>query len=180
MIPSMQIHLFDYKSSDPLVSGLAANRLQLCMLVLSKLRETYWSAGVMHRLFERAQRILKNSKDRGNTSDVVAARTSDHVLTEAGGLHAELPPALPPNARSSAFQPEPDTWPFSSGAEVSASWEDLSFFSAVDELMGPSFGFREDAFYGLYPGAYDGNYQMSSSAGQPSDTSTMGLLYNAP
>ena len=58
MVPPMQIHLADCKSSNTLTCGLARNKLQLCMLVLSDMRATYWSANVMYRLFERAQSLL--------------------------------------------------------------------------------------------------------------------------
>ncbi|EHK16237.1 uncharacterized protein TRIVIDRAFT_114210, partial [Trichoderma virens Gv29-8] len=61
MIPAMQIHLYDCKSPNLLTRGLAENKLQLYMLVLSNLRGTYWSADVMYRLFDRAQSILKKS-----------------------------------------------------------------------------------------------------------------------
>lgn len=54
----MQIHLFDCKSGNALQANLGRNKMQLCMLILDSLRDTYWSAGVMYRLFDRAQKIL--------------------------------------------------------------------------------------------------------------------------
>lgn len=68
----MQIHLFDCKSSSPLQASLGQNKLQLCLLLLASLRDTYWSAGVMYRLFDRAQSILIN---KGN--DNSSARQDD-------------------------------------------------------------------------------------------------------
>jgi hypothetical protein len=58
----MQIHLFDCKSSVPIRRGLGKNKLNLCMLVLAQLRNTYWSASVIYRLFERAQVMLDKAK----------------------------------------------------------------------------------------------------------------------
>jgi len=57
LILAMKIHLHDYRSNNSLQSGLVTNKLQLCMLFLANSSDTYWSAGVMYRLFKRAQSI---------------------------------------------------------------------------------------------------------------------------
>lgn len=60
LVPAMQIHLFDSgKAATPLLRSLGKNKLGLCLLVLSHIRRTYWSASVIHRLFARAQQILQ-------------------------------------------------------------------------------------------------------------------------
>ena len=41
IIPAMQIHLLDCKSSTASVRRLGYHKLDLCMIVLSELRETY-------------------------------------------------------------------------------------------------------------------------------------------
>jgi hypothetical protein len=58
----MQVHLFECKSSVPLRRGLGKNKLDLCMLILPQLRNTYWSACVIYRLFERAQSMLDKAR----------------------------------------------------------------------------------------------------------------------
>ncbi|KAJ5214910.1 hypothetical protein N7468_010589 [Penicillium chermesinum] len=74
LIPAMQIHLFDCKAGNALQANLGQNKLQLCMLILDNLRDTYWSAGVMFRLFDRAQKILLS---QGNDSGPLASRNLD-------------------------------------------------------------------------------------------------------
>ena len=51
----MQIHLLDCRSSNALVRRFAGQKLELCMLVMSQLRHTYWGADFTFRLFQRAQ-----------------------------------------------------------------------------------------------------------------------------
>ncbi|CZR58718.1 related to cutinase transcription factor 1 beta [Phialocephala subalpina] len=77
LIPAMQIHLFDCKSTSPLRRGLGKNKLNLCMLVLSQLRDTYWSASVIYRLFERAQTML----GRGKSNSGLATKTTQSIST---------------------------------------------------------------------------------------------------
>lgn len=50
----MQIHLLDFKSSNSLARRLAEHRLQLGMMILAELRETYWGADFVLKLFQRA------------------------------------------------------------------------------------------------------------------------------
>ena len=57
-VPAMQIHLFDCKADSPLLRNHGKNKLDLCLLVLSEMRNTYWSASVIYRLFAKAQQIL--------------------------------------------------------------------------------------------------------------------------
>ncbi|OAL28103.1 hypothetical protein AYO22_03130 [Fonsecaea multimorphosa] len=174
LVPSMQIHLFDFKSLEPLVSGLAGNRLQLCMLVLSKLRETYWSAGVMHRLFERAQRILQESK-RGN--NVETASESSQACDQADHHSANHVTVVDfqneferHNGYPTIVDP-PEGWPFTnSTTEASLQlWDDPLSFDTVEELLGPGFGLPGDAFEGLFTSSYGGGVQNLNSATQLHD-----------
>ena len=158
----MQVHLFDYKSTEPLISGLAGNRLQLCMLVLSKLRDTYWSAGVMHRLFERAQCILQESKrsNPGTASGLVQG--SGQVGTHPGNQQtsdAQNQPQKDNNVHILDCMSE--VLPLMSSAnDMPPFWDDPLSFDTVDELLGPSFGLPEDAFEGLFPNLYGNSAQV--------------------
>ena len=59
MIPAMQMHLFDCKSSNEVVQRFAPHKLEVCMSVMSELRRTYWGADFILKLFERAQAKLR-------------------------------------------------------------------------------------------------------------------------
>jgi hypothetical protein len=62
----MQIHLYECRSSRPLVHNLAWSKLGVCMMVVSELRETYWGANFALKLFEAAKAMLqKRSHDSG-------------------------------------------------------------------------------------------------------------------
>jgi hypothetical protein len=54
----MQIHLLHCKSSNALVGQFAAQKLHICMLALSELRDTYWGADFVFEMFQRAQKKL--------------------------------------------------------------------------------------------------------------------------
>lgn len=58
MVPAMQIHLLDCKSPTPSVRRLGHHKLDLCMMVLSELRETYWGADFTYKMFDRARAKL--------------------------------------------------------------------------------------------------------------------------
>jgi hypothetical protein len=155
MIPAMQIHLFDCKSTDSLASGLAQNRLQLCMLVLIKLRETYWSAGVMYRLFERAQRILQESKANKHRTVPDPASTSVHHGTHVEAQLTSIHPAqdcCEPNA--SLIDTILTDWQLSSDQmDTGVFWDNPFSFDNTDELLNPVFGLPDDAFHfqGSFP-----------------------------
>jgi hypothetical protein len=58
IIPAMQIHLLDCKSSVSLTRRLGNHKLQLCMIVLSELQDTYWGAIFTLKMFRHAQSKL--------------------------------------------------------------------------------------------------------------------------
>ncbi len=61
VIPAMQIHLLDCKSPVSLIRRLGNHRLQLCMIVLSELQDTYWGANFAARMFRLAQSKLRTA-----------------------------------------------------------------------------------------------------------------------
>lgn len=164
MVPSMQIHLFDFKSTEPLVNGLAGNRLQLCMLILAKLRETYWSAAVMYRLFERAQRILEES--RQSQLRTVPGLTRRPVHETDGQEPQEILRGQVQhqnNYNIAGLDTTSASWPLmSTQVESSSIWDDPLGFDTVDELLGPGFGLPEDAFQGLFPGIGSNDLPLGS------------------
>ncbi|KIW35301.1 uncharacterized protein PV07_02004 [Cladophialophora immunda] len=171
LVPSMQIHLFDYKSAEPLVSGLAGNRLQLCMLVLSKLRETYWSAGVMHRLFERAQRILQETK-LGNIDTVQRPSQGFDQLEDHSATHltVNFQDELQRHDGNPVIDSSHQDWSFTNSTSGALPlWDDPLGFDTVDELLGPGFGLPGDAFEGLFTSSYGSGAQVLNSATQLHD-----------
>jgi hypothetical protein len=150
MIPAMQIHLYDCKSSNNLIRGLAENKLHLHMLVLSSLRGTYWSADVMYRLFERAQIILKKGssqtpKREKNSDDHLNRATTSESIDNRSFIQVQqqLPLQPPPVMQ----QPQPDGMPMLMTPEMmmgdqqpAAQWfSESPQFSDVDQLLSPSF-----------------------------------------
>ncbi|KAL7920603.1 hypothetical protein ACQKWADRAFT_297968 [Trichoderma austrokoningii] len=145
MIPAMQIHLYDCKSANALVRGLAENKLQLQMLVLSNLRETYWSADVMYRLFERAQMILKKGSSQApkrdaNSHDQLSRVATSDTINDQSFIH-QLPLQPPP---------PPDGIPMLMTAETMMMSDHQPWFSEspqlsdVDQLLSPGFYLSED------------------------------------
>ncbi|KAM0263713.1 hypothetical protein ACHAQJ_001027 [Trichoderma viride] len=162
MIPAMQIHLYDCKSANALTRGLAENKLQLHMLVLSNLRGTYWSADVMYRLFERALTILKKSnsqtpKPNKNSDDRFSRVTVSESRNGRDFIHAQQQPQPPPPP-----QPQPSEMPMLMTPEPTMmmgeqppanTWFNASpQFSDVDQLLSPGFYLSEDVFPDFYLG----------------------------
>ena len=50
----MQIHLIELSSPTPLFRRFGNHKFQLCMMILSELRSTYWGADAVYKLFEHA------------------------------------------------------------------------------------------------------------------------------
>ncbi|PNP55992.1 hypothetical protein THARTR1_03929 [Trichoderma harzianum] len=142
MIPAMQIHLYDCKSTNALTRGLAENKLQLHMLVLSNLRGTYWSADVIYRLFDRAQNILKKSNLQSEKPPVKNAdnrQDSTHLQPQP------QPQLLPPTEPSLLPTPEPTV--LMNDQQNSNTWFNGSpQFRDVDQLLSPGFYLSEDGF----------------------------------
>ncbi|KAM0444353.1 hypothetical protein ACHAO4_010252 [Trichoderma viride] len=157
MIPAMQIHLYDCKSANSLIRGLAENKLQLHMLVLSNLRGTYWSADVMYRLFERAQTILKKGSSQTSKREKNSGHQLNRVVTSESindrsfiQVQQELQLQPPPAPQ----QPQPDGISMLMTPETSMMMSDQPpanqlfgespQFSDVDQLLSPGFYLSED------------------------------------
>ncbi|EPE04422.1 c6 transcription factor [Ophiostoma piceae UAMH 11346] len=81
-VPAMQIHLYDCKVESPLLRKHGKNKLDLCLLVLSEMRNTYWSASVIYRLFSKAQQILEGSSINSGGPGTAAG---DNATTKEDG-----------------------------------------------------------------------------------------------
>lgn len=145
----MQIHLFDCKSSSLLQANLAKNRLNLCLLFLESLRDTYWSAGVMYRLFDRAQAILTNHNSNGaqglNTpkrtappnmnNQVIGQEENNGTTTEM--MTSNLAQYMPNGAGAGVLGAEDIT----SGFDTHYSAD----FNALEQLLSPGFALSDQS-----------------------------------
>lgn len=58
LVSAMHVHLLNCKSADALSRRLSLNKLELCMMVMEELEETYTSASVYRGVFLEAIRQL--------------------------------------------------------------------------------------------------------------------------
>ena len=189
----MQIHLFDCKSEESLRRGLGSNKLNLCMLVLSRLRETYWSASVIYRLFERAQAILGDSHvDVSGTAESQNAASerpahpssrqrgaeTEHYRQQYDHQQGQYEHQLHQHKENNRDEEEAvSTVPIPelndmTSEQAALSWLNESFsLSTVDHLLSPGFSISESAFPSLFMGysddmlgAYDNTVPLASEA----------------
>ncbi|KAJ6096934.1 hypothetical protein N7486_007680 [Penicillium sp. IBT 16267x] len=80
LVPAMHIHLLDCKSANALTRRVGFNKLELCMIVMEKLQETYEAAAVYRGVFLGAINELTPHLFAGSTlrnSDASELRNSD-------------------------------------------------------------------------------------------------------
>lgn len=77
LIPTIQIHLLEATSSNLLARRLAQNQLDLCMIVLTELRETYWAADFLSQLFSN---VRKRLDARNETTTTTTEHESDRAI----------------------------------------------------------------------------------------------------
>lgn len=141
----MQVHLFDCKSGNALQANLGRNKIQLCMLVLDSLRDTYWSAGVMYRLFDRAQKILiENGGDKGGYGKQVEGSTASPLI--AGTAATDQENNNLPVEMTSRVVPEFDAFAHNNPAPMmfndGMSYNNMNAGSnpnALDQILSPGF-----------------------------------------
>lgn len=146
----MQIHLFDCKSSNSLTRGFGQNKLQLCMLVLQELRETYWGADFMYRLFEHARLKLCNT---GSEETSKGMTRNSNLATMTSKTISQQMPDLSRHQRVQEEQhqnklthpmPEPS---LPTNEQPSPLWlDELPDFSTLDQLLSPGFSLSEEDY----------------------------------
>lgn len=130
MIPAMQIHLFDCKSSSLLLRRVGNHKLDFCMLVLSELRETYWGADFTYLLFERAQKKLSEILP---SSEIIASnpQVGNEILAVENVEQIQSNSSL------------------GTGDELWSN--DQKYFPTFDQLLSPGFSLSEDVYQFMYP-----------------------------
>lgn len=180
----MQIHLFDCKSTVPLRRGLGSNKLNLCMLVLSQLRDTYWSASVIYRLFKRAQVMLEKSNSCVSTQTEKPPVSSHHIGAHSNSHEVDTEHQQPDHNDQDQPQQQEDTEDpirptpelnILTNEQAASFWlNDSPSFSNVDQLLSPGFSISENTFQSFFTG-YDNVYDqiVPVSSGNPID-----MVYN--
>jgi hypothetical protein len=175
----MQIHLLDCKSSVPLRRGLGGNKLNLCMLVLSQLSDTYWSASVIYRLFARAQAIIDKSNTSASTEAEKPTISADHMESHSNGRDIETETQRQHQHEDQQSQQQQDVIedsirPLSdSNATMNEHgppfWmnEPLSF-NNVDQLLSPGFSVSDNVFLSLFAGYDNGIARAPEEFANPS------------
>lgn len=59
MMPAMQIHFYEFARSQNLARQHASHNLNLHMMILSHLKETFWAAETIHKLFDDGLKALQ-------------------------------------------------------------------------------------------------------------------------
>ena len=189
----MQIHLFDCKSSVPLRRGLGKNKLNLYMLVLSQLRNTYWSASVIYRLFERATIMLDKPQPNSDVSTQAAKCLSSQ---RRGTISKDINTELQEQLHRRQYQQQQDSTEDSirpvPGFDLlmdeqiapGAFWLNDSgspCFSNVDHLLSPGFFISENTFQPFFPGYDNGNGTLGAydQMGSASNNAPVDLVYNS-
>lgn len=176
MIPAMQIHLADCKSTNSLVSGLAKNKLSLCILVLSNMRATYWSANVMHQVFQRAQRLLSNGAGMAQKQTRASCATevpSTFPPKESCSVDAAQSQILQQTVQNDSQLPSTSTPQMLLDDQPDQSWINFSpQFSDVNQLLSPGFSLNEFDFmnpFSNYPAmaVYDQQMPLLTSISDP-------------
>jgi hypothetical protein len=172
----MQIHLFECKSTVPLRRGLGKNKLNLCMLVLTQLRSTYWSASVIYRLFERAQIMLDKVKTgtepgAGTENWSISQATEPQTTREVLGIehHHQFPhhqDTQQEHENPASGQAIPrSNLQFDDCNAPSAFWLNDSgspCFSNVDHLLSPGFYVPGSVFQPFYQSFDDGSGMLDA------------------
>ncbi|KAF5967422.1 cutinase transcription factor 1 beta [Fusarium coicis] len=179
IIPAMQIHLSDCKSTKALTHDLATHKIQLCMIVLSNLRVTYWSADVMYKLFDRAQKILDETRaSQSSSSDLPDPQphlaASALQSTSAGLVEPQAHSLMDSQCQSDGLlMTDLNAMP----QDTEQLWYSISpQFSNVDQLLSPGFSLSEDVFQHFFSNSDAGVHgqHMSLMASEPVDDT----LYN--
>lgn len=143
------------------------------MLVLSELRETYWGADFMYRLFEHAQ--LKLSDARPDSSSTVKTslcnprpKSNDQSLRESLQEDSQQAPTMSFSSEPT-LQPSEGLWPAM----------DASYFSAVEQLLSPGFSLSGDVYQYLLTNGENGLGGYGHAVMPVLDDGPMGFEYSS-
>ena len=132
-MPAMQIHLIEtIQGQSPLLRRISSQRLQLCMTVLADLRDNYWGADAIYRLFEQAEVAMCNHPEQEQADHPVNTDRLDAIRPYDSRTQAS---SAEPSAALQSQNPEGQQ-----SSEASFNWLD-SGGSFLDQ---PAFNFLLD------------------------------------
>lgn len=82
-MPAMHTHLMNCKSADPLSRRLGLNKLNMCMMVLQELQETYTVASIYRGVFSKAIKQLCPEYASSVSEDIARPVTAESASVEA-------------------------------------------------------------------------------------------------
>ncbi|OAL25743.1 hypothetical protein AYO22_04732 [Fonsecaea multimorphosa] len=140
LFPAIQIHLVEMTlPTTPILKTLSSHKFQLCMMVLSELRDNYWGAAAAYRLFEKAQEDLHESPQAQRPGSVaISHSTSENhenisirgiALTPGSSLSEDSGPGLRDTTQFPLGDSLPDPVDFFSDDFVAG------LMSNIDELL---------------------------------------------
>ena len=90
LMPAMHTHLMNCKSTDPLSQRLGLNKLNMCMMVLQELQETYVVASIYRGVFSKAIKQLCPEYASSIPEDVIRPPTAEYASAEARNDDGEV------------------------------------------------------------------------------------------
>jgi hypothetical protein len=112
MMPVMQIHFYETARSQSLARQHATHNLNLHMMVLSHLKETFWAADIVHNLFTEGLKALSagaactrqdQTSDKVQPSLTSISRPSQHRDTNNDNSTMVSPASICPNTFEDLF-----------------------------------------------------------------------------
>ncbi|KAF2019969.1 hypothetical protein BU24DRAFT_130901 [Aaosphaeria arxii CBS 175.79] len=58
LVPALQVHLLDYSSHKNMIHRMGSKHLEICMIVVEELKETFFGAEILYRMFSKAQKQI--------------------------------------------------------------------------------------------------------------------------
>lgn len=119
------------------------------MLFLANISDSYWSAGVMYRLFERAQEILKAVRHRNSNNKTKAkkppvySRYNNVIKPYTSPRNFEN--TTPSTSRSNGY----GTGGLEAISATLSNEGDINL-DAIDQLLSPDFALRDDNYDALF------------------------------
>ncbi|GAD98048.1 C6 transcription factor, putative [Paecilomyces variotii No. 5] len=94
LMPAMHIHLMNCKSTDPLSRRLGLNKLNMCMMVLQELQETYSVASIYRGVFSKAIKQLCPEYASGMPEDDIRPPTAESASVDARNDETQINDAM--------------------------------------------------------------------------------------
>ena len=78
--------------TSSLLRSVSSQKLQLCILVLSEMRDNYWGAEAIYRLFRQAEAMMRDRPDQNQHASSIADNAKTGTGTRQYGNHNHQTP----------------------------------------------------------------------------------------